>query len=92
MNTAVESDDGSVALRTRALAAMRGWRAAIAELVQEGIKRGEVQAKASPEAVATIIVSCLEGALMMSRLERDGGALHRVQNHLFDYLEASVRK
>jgi hypothetical protein len=37
--------------------------------------------------VATIIVSTLEGALMMSRLEKRDDALHQAQAHLHDYLD-----
>jgi TetR/AcrR family transcriptional repressor of nem operon len=91
MNTAVEADDGNAALRKRAVAALRGWRTTIAEITQAGIERDEIRPTASPESVATVIISCLEGALMMSRLEHDREALHLAKNHLHDDLESSVR-
>jgi len=40
--------------------------------------------------VATLIVASLEGALMMSRLERNDDPLRRVQQHLNRYLETEV--
>jgi hypothetical protein len=40
--------------------------------------------------VATLIVATLEGALMVSRLERNDYALRRAQEHLNNYLETAV--
>jgi hypothetical protein len=40
--------------------------------------------------VATVIVAALEGALMMSRLERNDRALSCVQEHLGRYLDTEV--
>jgi TetR/AcrR family transcriptional repressor of nem operon len=91
LNTAVEVDDGNAALRKRALAALRGWRNTLAEIVQKGIDRREIAKATQPETVATIVIASLEGALMMSRLERNGDHLLTVQRHLNDYLESSVR-
>jgi TetR/AcrR family transcriptional repressor of nem operon len=86
LNTAVEADDGNAALRKRALAALRGWRSRLSGVVNEGISHGEIKRDVNAETVATIIISCLEGALMMSRLERDNGSLVKVQEHLLTYL------
>ncbi len=91
MNTAVEADDGSAALRTRALGALRGWRKRLGDIVQQGVKRGDIRKDADPESVATIVISCLEGALMMSRLERSSKALVHAQRHLNAYFDSLVR-
>ncbi len=91
LNTAVEVDDGNTALRKRALRALRGWRTGLAAIVQEGIERGEIRRGVEPETVATIVIACLEGALMMSRLERDSARLITAQKHLCGYLEGCVR-
>jgi TetR/AcrR family transcriptional repressor of nem operon len=91
LNTAVEVDDGNSALRKHALVALRGWRNALAGIVQNGIDRGEITKATQPQSVATIVIASLEGALMMSRLERNGDHLITVQDHLNAYLESSVR-
>ncbi len=90
LNTAVEVDDGNATLRKRALLALRGWRNTLAGIVQKGIDRGEIAKVTQPQSVATIVIACLEGALMMSRLERDADHLMTLQKHLNAYLE-SVR-
>lgn len=91
LNTAVEADDGNEALRKRALKALRGWRGRLAGMVKEGVQRGEINLTADPQSVATVVVACLEGALMMSRLERSGDALLVAKKHLDTFLESSVR-
>jgi len=44
----------------------------------------------NPKVVATVIVASLEGALMMSRLQRNDETLRRVQSHLNRYLDQEV--
>jgi hypothetical protein len=40
--------------------------------------------------MATLIVASLEGALMMSRIQRNDELLGRVQSHLNQYLDREV--
>jgi len=91
LNTAVDADDGNRVLRDRARRALRNWRKDLAALVDNGIKRKEIKRGVDPKQVATVIISSLEGALMMSRLEGDRTALHAVQSYLATYLEFQVR-
>jgi hypothetical protein len=43
------------------------------------------------KSLATLIISSLEGALMISRLERHNEGLLAVRSYLDDYLDAEVR-
>jgi TetR/AcrR family transcriptional regulator, transcriptional repressor for nem operon len=47
--------------------------------------------EAGPEAVATVMISTIEGAVMMSKLYRDIDYVHRAVNHLMRYLGSLVR-
>jgi hypothetical protein len=58
--------------------------------VKQAKERDETRAGVDPKAVATLIVASLEGALMMSRLERHDEPLRTVQQHLNRYLESEV--
>jgi TetR/AcrR family transcriptional repressor of nem operon len=58
--------------------------------VDQAQARGETQPGVDPKAVATLIVASLEGALMMSRIQRSDEALQRVQAHLNRYLDEEV--
>jgi len=91
LNTAVEADDGNPVMRERARTALRQWHSQLSSITTSGIRKGEIRKGVSPKKLATLIVSSLEGALMISRLERSNEALRGVQAHLNDHLEAEVR-
>jgi TetR/AcrR family transcriptional regulator, transcriptional repressor for nem operon len=87
LNTAVEADDGNLLLRDRVRAAWREWRDYLAEIIAAGLKRKEIRPEVDAKQVATLIISSLEGALMITRLERNKEALLTAQSHLERYLE-----
>lgn len=91
LNTAIDTDDGNSALRERARAALRGWRDYIVSIVRHGIKAGEIRQKTDAKKLATLMISSLEGAVMVYRLERDDEPLRIARAHLENYLEREVR-
>ena len=90
LNTAIETDDTDSPLRDRALQAMNSSRSLIVRILQKGIKKGEVRATVEPDIVATIIFSTLEGAIMMSKLERNPIHLQRAVAHLQSYIQNNL--
>ena len=90
LNTAVDCDDGNPVLRARAAKALRFWSARLQKIVEQSQGRGEIKSEVEPKAVATLIIASLEGALMMSRIQRDDEPLRRVQAHLNQYLDTEV--
>ena len=91
LNTAIDADDGDPILRERALKALRGWRRILNEIVTKGIERKEIRPTVDPRKLTALVISSLEGALMMSRLEKNNEALLAIQSHLESYLEEQVR-
>jgi TetR/AcrR family transcriptional repressor of nem operon len=91
LNTAVESDDGNPVLRERARHALGKWQELIVSIIREGIERREIRNEVNPNQMAMLIISSLEGALMISRLERNRDALLAARAHLENYLEKEVR-
>jgi TetR/AcrR family transcriptional repressor of nem operon len=87
LNTAVDADDGNPVLRAHVAKALRSWITRLQNIVEQARDRGETQHGVDPKAVATLIIASLEGALMMSRIQRSDEALRRVQSHLNDYLD-----
>jgi AcrR family transcriptional regulator len=71
MNAAIESDDAHPALRERVRLVMNTWRTQIRGIVEKGVSRGELRADTDGDALATVMISVLEGAVMLSRLYRD---------------------
>jgi TetR/AcrR family transcriptional repressor of nem operon len=91
LNTAVDTDDGNPVLRERARKALRGWRNYLVSVIRAGIKAREIRLRVDGKKVATLIISSLEGAIMLYRLERNEESLRAIQAHLDAYLEAEVR-
>jgi TetR/AcrR family transcriptional repressor of nem operon len=91
MNTAVEADDGNPVLRARARGALSGWMARLTKAAEDGIARREIRRQVDAKALGQLIISTLEGALLISRLENDRAPLDQVRRHLRAYLETNVR-
>lgn len=90
LNTAIEADDLDSPLRDRAMAAVNSWRGLIVRIVQKGINKKEVRSTIEPDTVATIIICTIEGAIMMSQLEKNPVHLQRAIAHLQGYIKDLV--
>src|SRR5262249_15529506 len=82
LNTAIDSDDGNPLLREKARRALDSWLDYLRGIIQEGQQRGEIQSHVDPSELATLIVSTLEGSLMVSRLRRNGDSRIQACRHL----------
>jgi TetR/AcrR family transcriptional repressor of nem operon len=94
LNTAVETDDVDTelpALRQSARDALSRWRRWIARTVARGIAAGEVRPEVDGDLLATILISTVEGSVMMSKLENDPTHIRRAVAQLSAYLESAVR-
>ena len=87
MNTAIEADDGIPELRDRAKQSMTLWHRLIGRIVKDGTAAGTLAAGTDPYALAALLTSALEGALMLSRLYRDPAYTDRVVDHFVAYVE-----
>jgi TetR/AcrR family transcriptional repressor of nem operon len=90
LNTAIDADDGNAVLRARVAKALCSWLRRLQAKGEGAPERGETRPEVDAKAVATLIVASLEGASMMSRLERNDEALRCVQAHLNRLLEDEV--
>ena len=90
LNTAVDADDGNPVLRARVSKALRAWLTRLESYVEEAQRQRVARPDVDPNAVATLIVASLEGALMISRIQRNDEALRRVQAHLNHYIDDEV--
>jgi TetR/AcrR family transcriptional regulator, transcriptional repressor for nem operon len=91
LNTAINADDGNPILRERARKALHQWQDILSDIVSTGLERKEIRNGIAPRKLATLIIGSLEGALMISRLERNRDALIDTQAHLERYLDSEVR-
>jgi TetR/AcrR family transcriptional repressor of nem operon len=91
LNTAIDSDDGNPQLRTKARKALRLWLDRLSSTIEEGKQRGEIRSGVNSFQLAAVIVSTLEGSLMVSRLLKDDASEDAACRHLQDYLETNIR-
>jgi TetR/AcrR family transcriptional regulator, transcriptional repressor for nem operon len=91
MNTAIDADDSNPQLRAKARQALGLWLDRLQSVIEEGQQRGEVVPDVESAKLATLIVSTLEGALMLSRLQRSLEPLDLACTHLTEHLETKVR-
>jgi TetR/AcrR family transcriptional regulator, transcriptional repressor for nem operon len=75
MNAAIDSDDGNPVLRGLAKEAIADWKKRLCSLVREGIERGEIREGTDSRRISNVVVAALEGALMISRIERNRTAV-----------------
>ena len=91
LNTAIDADDGNTKLRAKALAALRSWLKRLQSVIEEGKRRGEILRGVDSSELGTLIISTLEGSLMVSRLRRKDDARDLASRHLVEYFETNVR-
>jgi TetR/AcrR family transcriptional regulator, transcriptional repressor for nem operon len=91
LNAAVDADDGNLALRSRVRKALKGWEDFLAQTVEDGQSAGEIHPQIDPRAVANVVISLLEGATAVARINKRSDALSDAQGHLNLYLESVVR-
>jgi TetR/AcrR family transcriptional repressor of nem operon len=91
LNAAIDSDDGNPALRTKARRAFGSWLGRLQSIIEEGQERGEIRSGVNPTDLATLIVTTLEGSLMLERLQRTPAPLNIACRHLEEYLETNIR-
>src|ERR1700761_8222582 len=91
LNFAADADDGNLALRTRVRKALKGWQDFLATIVEDGQSAGEINTEIDPHSVANLVISMLEGATAVARINKRSAALDNAQKHLNQYLETALR-
>ena len=91
LNTAIDSDDGNIQLRRKARRALNVWLRRLATIARQGQSRGEIGTQIDAEKLATLMVSTLEGSLMLNRLQRSDEPLDVACRYLEEYLETEIR-
>jgi TetR/AcrR family transcriptional repressor of nem operon len=91
LNTAIDSDDGNPQLRAKARQALDSWLGRLQSIVEEGQRKAEIRSDVDAAELATLIVTTLEGSLMLSRLQRKEEPLNLACRHLKEHIEAKVR-
>jgi TetR/AcrR family transcriptional regulator, transcriptional repressor for nem operon len=92
LNTAVDSDNGNPVLRDRVRKALRNWQIFLRDMLEEGAKAGVIRSNLDVSSTANYIIGSLEGAMLISRIERNDQALRQALDHLDNYIESNIRQ
>ncbi len=87
LNTAVEAKRHLLPLRGKAQVAMLQFKDLIMTTTLASMKRGELAATLDSDQMATVFISTLEGAMMLSVLFDDTSYLHQAVAHLHEYVD-----
>jgi TetR/AcrR family transcriptional regulator, transcriptional repressor for nem operon len=90
-NTAVEGDDAHPVLLERARQAMDEWRNMIHITIRKGKERKEMK-QINEDEVASVLISAIEGAIVMAKLYKDKKHIRRTVEHLKNYVQATVAR
>lgn len=93
-NTATEADDTHPALRQRVVAALNRWQRHLLRLIEMGQAAGEIKPSVSPSGYAALIMSLIEGGIVLSKATGDLQFLHqavdRVERLITDELASQT--
>ena len=92
LNTAVDADNGNRVLRERVRKALTNWQSMLRTILAEGIKAGSIRLGVDPVAAANRIIGSLEGAMLISRIERNDLALRQTLESLDEFVESNLRR
>lgn len=90
MNTAIDSDDTHPALRDRVKAGGDEWYKLIEEIVTDGVVADLLKPGTDGRVVGTILLTSLEGAVMLTKLYHDPLYMRTVVEHLYGYVGGLV--
>lgn len=82
LNTAVESSNVDPALHDRARQQMTQLLDLLRRLTRRGVEKGELRAGLDVDALASVMASSIEGALLLHQLFDDPDHVDRVTDHL----------
>ncbi|MCU0418971.1 MAG: TetR/AcrR family transcriptional regulator [Cyclobacteriaceae bacterium] len=82
LNVAPEVDDANPLLRKQAMAVLELLRTSLLQLVDNGIRYGQLRPRVDKKAFASVSIALLEGAIMMSKLKGDNKDIRTALKHL----------
>lgn len=88
VNTAVQANNTHPQLQNCARQTMIEWQEFIIRIAQSGIERGQLHSETDPEMLATLLISTLEGAIMLTQLHQDASYMDHAITHLTSHLES----
>lgn len=88
MNISVESDFSNPKMKQLAKYVFVRWINHIAKEISAGVDQGEIRKSANGKVIASVMVSSIEGAIMLSAVSGDTNHANKVMDHLHEYIDS----
>jgi TetR/AcrR family transcriptional regulator, transcriptional repressor for nem operon len=88
INSAVDADEGNPALRKVVRSAFADWKKRLSAFVTAGIAAGEILPDTKPAMIIDVIIGCLEGVFILSRVQGDRAPLKHAETMLNRMLDS----
>lgn len=85
-NFSAEMAADSRLVRDRLGAVLAAWTQMLATCIREARSAGELKTEQDPEAIAAFLIDAFEGAVLRTKVDRDGTALKRFENIVFSVI------
>jgi AcrR family transcriptional regulator len=90
LNVSVEVDDTNLELKDKAKKALSVFRESVERIIINGKTHKQVGALVNEKLVATVLISTLEGGVMMSKLQNSNSDIDIVVSHLKNWIVSDI--
>jgi TetR/AcrR family transcriptional regulator, transcriptional repressor for nem operon len=88
INSAVDADEGNPALRKVVRTAFADWKKRLSVFITAGIAAGEILPDTKAAMIIDVIIGCLEGVFILSRVQGDRAPLKHAETMLNRMLDS----
>ena len=91
LNTAVEAADTNPKLKEHVQQALNNWIKGLSAVINKGIREDEFRAGVNPEEAAVVIISLIEGGIVITRSFGDESYMRLITKQLMNYLDTELK-
>jgi len=91
LNAAVDTDNTDLPIRSDVLRAIEKWLDSVVQIIDSGVRKGEIREDVDPAEFASLFVSSIEGGIMLSKVTGEPAPLARAVNHIIDMVNRDLR-
>ncbi|HUN54908.1 MAG TPA: TetR/AcrR family transcriptional regulator [Smithella sp.] len=87
MNAAVDSDDGNPLIKKKVIKFIKLWKQSIEAIIKDGKKNNEFKSNSDAEGIAMLLVSIIEGSLMLSKATGEKKYIENAIDHIIELID-----
>lgn len=92
VNTAIDADNTLPQLKVRVKEVINNWIKNLSDIIHKGIVQGEIKSSVNAHDASVVIITALQGGIVISRSFEDNASMEIVVNKLLDYINFNLAK